>query len=94
MGTETRNELRCFCSRRPLLATWGVNDKNELYVHLRIYKQRRVYGEVIVTGGKVKILCRECYRWYTVRIRQPENTPELQEIDKSEGVEEATTPGQ
>jgi len=71
-------ELRCFCSRHPLLATYGVDRKGQLYVHVRVYKQRRIYGEVLVTGGTVKLMCRECLRWHTVVIRQP-GRAELQE---------------
>ena len=40
-------------------------------MHVRVYKQRRVFGEVLVTNGVVKLHCRECLRWHTVVIRQP-----------------------
>lgn len=65
---ETKNELRCFCSRAPLLAVYGIKD-GELYIHVKIYKQRRIYGEVLITSGKVKLHCRECLRWHTVTMR-------------------------
>lgn len=68
---EQKNELRCFCSRLPLLATYGIGDDGRLYVHVRVYKQRRIYGEVLVTEGIVKLRCRECLRWHTVVIHQP-----------------------
>lgn len=72
MAREQRQqELRCFCARKPLLATYGVNKDGKLYVHVKVYKQRRVYGEVLVTEGKVQLHCRECLRWHTVTIRQP-----------------------
>ena len=67
---RTHNELRCFCSHRPLLAVYGLN-KGELYVHVRIFKQQRIFGEVVVTGGIVQLHCRECLRWHKVVIRQP-----------------------
>lgn len=63
-------ELRCFCSRQPLLATYGVDSKGKLFVHVKIWKQRRIYGEIVVEGGKVKLRCRECLRWHDVRIVQ------------------------
>lgn len=66
----TKNELRCFCSREPLLAVYGLKD-GKVYVHVKIYKQRRIYGEVLVVEGKVKLHCRECLRWHTVTIREP-----------------------
>lgn len=68
---RTSNELRCFCARSPLLATFGLDSKGKLYVHVKIYKQRRVYGEVLITEGKVQLHCRECLRWHTVIIREP-----------------------
>jgi hypothetical protein len=64
-------ELRCFCNRKPLLAVYGVDEKGKLYVHVRVYKQARLYGEVLVTDGTVKLRCRECLRWHTVVIVQP-----------------------
>jgi len=72
MVTESpKNELRCFCSRSPLLAVYGVGGDGKLFVHVRVFKQRRIYGEMLVTEGKVKLRCRECLRWHTVVIRQP-----------------------
>jgi hypothetical protein len=61
------------------LATYGVDASGQLFVHVKVYKQRRIFGEIIVTGGKVKLLCRECLRWYGVVIRQP-GKAELQEF--------------
>lgn len=72
MSRKTSNELRCICSRRPLLATYGVTDKGDLYVHVKIFKQRRIYGEILVTeGGRIQLHCRECLRWNAVIIRGP-----------------------
>lgn len=68
---RTSNELRCLCSRSPLLATYGLDKDGKLYVHVKIYKQRRIYGEVLITEGKVQLHCRECFRWNTVIIRAP-----------------------
>ncbi len=69
MRRKTQNELRCFCRTTPLLAMYGL-DNQELYIHIRIYKQRRIFGEIVITGGKVKLRCRECLRWHTIIIRQ------------------------
>ena len=76
------DELRCFCTRRPLLATYGVDSKGCLYVHVKIWKQRRLYGEVMVTGGRVQLRCRECLRLHTVVIRQP-NRAALKEVTEA-----------
>lgn len=64
---KTREKaLRCFCRGEPLLATYGVDGRGELFVHVKIYKQSRIYGELVFTGGVVKIRCRNCLRWHRV----------------------------
>lgn len=80
LATRPTHELRCFCNRQPLLAVYGVDEKGKLYVHVRVFKQRRVYGEVLITEGIVKIHCRECLRWHTVTIIQP-GRAKLEETD-------------
>lgn len=89
---RTKNELRCFCSRQPLLATYGVDQNMQLYIHVRIYKQRRIYGEVIVREGKVSLHCRECLRWHTVKIVQPNTAMLVEDTDPKPEVAEADTP--
>lgn len=59
-------ELRCFCRGEPLLATYGVDSGGKLFVHVKIYKQNRIYGELVFEGGIVKIRCRNCLRWHRV----------------------------
>lgn len=71
MRRRSAHELRCHCSREPLLAVYGIDGKGQLYVHMRVYKQNRVFGEMIATGGEVKLHCRECLRWHKVVIREP-----------------------
>lgn len=77
---RTSNELRCFCARSPLLATFGLDADGKVYIHVRVFKQRRIYGEVILQGGTAKIHCRECLRWHQVVITQDQ--ARLQEIQK------------
>lgn len=62
------HELRCFCKNKPLLATYGIDRRGKLFLHVKIYKQERIYGEIVVTEGSVKIRCRNCKRWHGVRI--------------------------
>jgi hypothetical protein len=62
-------ELRCFCRTQPLLATYGVDSTGELFVHVKIYKQNRIFGEIIFKGGIAKIRCRNCLRWHKVIFR-------------------------
>lgn len=62
----SRNRLNCFCSRHPLLAIYGNDENGKPYVHVRIFKQGRIFGDVVVYGGEVKICCRECIRWHRI----------------------------
>lgn len=62
-------EIRCTCSRRPLLAIHGRDTKTgEPFIHVKAHKQERILAEVIVTAGVARIHCRECLHWFTVRI--------------------------
>lgn len=65
---DSKTEVRCtFCTRKPLLAVCGTDRRGKPFVHVRIYKQRRVYGNIVVTGGPVHLQCRECLRWLRIR---------------------------
>lgn len=68
MKVKTKNPLRCVCSRQPLLAYYGKADNDKPYVHVKVYKQSKVYGEMLVTDGTCHLLCRECYRWTRIRL--------------------------
>ena len=62
------HELRCFCRTEPLLATYGIDSGGTLFVHVKIWKAKRIFGELIIEGGVVKIRCRNCLRWHVIRI--------------------------
>lgn len=66
---NAEEQLRCFCSRQPLLAKYGIKD-GKPYVHIRIFKQQRIFGEMILDSGTIRIKCRDCFRWHTVSIRK------------------------
>ena len=66
---RTQHDLRCVCSRRPLLLKYGVDD-GQVYVWLRVFKGNQVYGEIVVYGGAVRVHCRSCLRWFRVDIRR------------------------
>ena len=69
MDRKSRGELRCYCSRRPLLALYGLDAKGELFLHVKVYKGDRIYGEMILSRGDVLLRCRECLRWHRVFMR-------------------------
>lgn len=64
-----RDEIRCHCYHKPLIGICGVDEFGRGFVHIRIYKRDRVFGEVVSTGGVTKIRCRECYRWTRIHLR-------------------------
>ena len=68
--SRREKELRCFCRGEPLLATYGIDSEGTLFVHVKIYKQNRIYGELIFEGGIVKIRCRNCLRWHRVIFKE------------------------
>lgn len=86
---NTTKELRCFCSRGPLLAVYGVGQDGKLFIHVKIYKQSRIFGEILVTDGTVSMRCRECFRWHRINIIQP-NLARLEEMSEPpDGVDHA-----
>lgn len=70
MSRRKEKELRCFCERSPLLATYGIDKSGKLFVHVKIWKSRRIYGELVIEGGIVKLRCRDCLRWHRIRVVQ------------------------
>lgn len=91
MKQATKNELRCECRRQPLLATYGLDDRGKVYLHVKVYKARRIFGEILVTKGEVELRCRECLRWYKVTLPR-EGKPRLIETPEPQmNVEEADT---
>jgi hypothetical protein len=53
---------------------YGLDRKGRLFVHIKVFKQNRVYGEMLVHGGEVKIRCRECLRWHNITILSPDSS--------------------
>lgn len=68
MTLRRERELRCFCKQKPLLATYGVDSRGRLFVHIKVYKGNRIYSESVIMDGTVKIRCRNCLRWHQVNI--------------------------
>jgi len=86
-----KGEIRCFCSRAPLLGVFGVNTQGEPFIHIKVWKQKRLYTELVLSGksAKISMKCRNCYRWYNIFItdsntaQMVETTPvEVQNADQ------------
>jgi hypothetical protein len=61
-------DLRCHCSRRPLLGR-AVKVDNKWFLHVKIFKSGKIYGEMWLENGRVRLRCRECLRWLTVTVK-------------------------
>jgi hypothetical protein len=72
--------MRCFCSRQPLLATYGLTMDGRAYVHVKIYKQKRIYGNLLILQGETLMQCRECFRWHRIRIGERAKQPQFSEV--------------
>ena len=62
--------LRCFCSGHPILAVVKLDSRRHPFVHIKVYKGRRIYAEIVFSRGDMRVRCRDCYRWHQIRIIQ------------------------
>lgn len=79
MQPEVGRELqtfRCICFKQPILAVIKADEEDKPFVHLRVYKQTRIFGEIVFTFGEMHLKCRECYRWHRIRIVRGKATME------------------
>ena len=67
MATEAPQEIRCECSRRPLLAKGGI-DNGAPFLWVRHMKAARPLLDLKVFGGRVEIVCRECNRVWRIKL--------------------------
>ena len=67
--SESDVQIRCICAVHPILAIARVSSTGTRFVHIRIYKQKKIYGEIVVESGLVRIRCRSCGRWYSLHVR-------------------------
>lgn len=80
-------EVRCFCDKKTLLAVAGADSWGRPFLHVKAHKSvgrdrpPRLFAEVVVTVGIVRLRCRDCLRWHKVTIRRetldhkPESLP-------------------
>lgn len=73
MRVKTKKRCECVCSRHPLLAYYGVDENDKPYVHVKVYKQERLYGEWFMQDGVCNVRCRDCYRWTKIVFKNPKN---------------------
>lgn len=77
---KTKHELRCMCSRKPLLAYYGIDSRNRMYLHTKSWKQQRLIHESVTYGPRAMavIKCRDCLRWTRVTLTDGQSVPRLQ----------------
>ncbi len=86
-----KGEIRCFCSRSPLLGIYAIDRDSRPFVHIKVWKQGRLYAEIVVKDeAELSLKCRECFRWYRIFIK-PNRQPQITEILQPE-VENANPP--
>lgn len=67
--TVRNRDIRCICARKPLLAVYGVDREGKPFIHVKVYKQSRLYAELFIDGNATcRIRCRECLRLQKVKI--------------------------
>lgn len=59
-------EMRCVCRHKPLLAICG-SDRTGAYIHVKVYKQKRLYSEIF-TRFPITLRCRDCKRFWNIAI--------------------------
>ena len=64
---DAPQELRCECSRQPLLARAGI-ENGEPFLWVRHTKSARPIIDVKVIGGRTEIICRECRRTWKIKL--------------------------
>lgn len=64
---DAPQEVRCECSRRPLLAKAGI-ENGEPFLWIRHTKSSRPVIDVKVKGGRAEVVCRECRRVWRIRL--------------------------
>lgn len=67
---DAPQELRCECSRRPLLGKVGIHEGSP-FLWVRHVKASKTIVDMKVFGGPVQIECRECRRVWTISLRHP-----------------------
>ena len=64
---EAPEEVRCECSRRPLLARAGIEGGSP-FLWVRHTKSSKIMMDVKIEGGTTRIVCRECLRTLTITL--------------------------
>lgn len=71
MDAPRGEQVRCFCTERPLLAVVSIDERTrEPIVHIKSWKGKRLYFEIVVVSGVVRVRCRSCLKWMTIKMNR------------------------
>lgn len=73
-GSE-RGIFCAVCENSPLLATYGIDEKGRVFVHVKVFKARQVKAELFIRGGEVTLKCVKCLRYNKIIV--VEGRPQL-----------------
>lgn len=74
-----------------MLAMFGLSQDGRPYVHVRVFKQHRVYADMLVRQGELELICRECFRWHRITFVVDSKRPVLAETVKPPEVDGSGT---
>lgn len=80
--TDGDVQIRCICTARPILAIARASTAGTRFVHIKIYKQKKIYGEIVIEEGLVRIRCRSCGRWYSLHVRHDSHKAVAEKLPK------------
>jgi hypothetical protein len=41
--------------------------------HIKVYRQKQIYAELLIDEGKLRLRCRACERWFKLTIKREKN---------------------
>ena len=64
-------DVRCFCQHKTLLGRVDRDPETGApCLYVKLAARGRTAREIVVLSGVVKVKCRDCTRWFTIRIRR------------------------
>ena len=67
--SNLEHELRCNCSKNTLLGVFKTDEEGVPFLHVKSWKQKRIFTDIEVSGGLVRVRCRDCHRVNTVHVK-------------------------
>lgn len=66
---KSEREIYCaICENSPILATYGMDEKGRVFVHVKVFKARQIKADLFVRGGEVTLKCVKCLKYNKILI--------------------------